>query len=205
MVAFAQERYADSVAEFTEVGKSVPRSELVLEHLAAAYAYLGDKDKAEATVTELQGILPITNLGFYAVLRKNVGTSEQISHFIEGLRRAGIPEWPYGDERRPEDRLGVDELRTVIKGPRWVGELKNGVSFVQEFEGLDGFGYSSIGSMLTGRVAFDGDRLCQVIKGYLLDRPSCGYVYRNASDSDRPGLPFVYVSIDAVKYFAVSD
>lgn len=205
MVAFAQERYAESVAEFTEVSKSVPRSELVLEHLAAAYAYLGDKDKALATVTELRGILPITNLGFYAVLRKNVGTSDQISRFIEGLRRAGIPEWPYGDERRPEDRLGVDELRTVIKGPRWVGELKNGVSFVQEFEGRDGFGYSSSGSMLTGKVAVVGDQLCQVIEGYLLNRPSCGYVYRNASDRDHPVVPFVYVSIDAVKYFAVSD
>ncbi len=203
-LAFAQRRYADAVAEFVTLRKDVPRSELVLEHLAAAYAYLGEAERVKATVSELQDILPITNLGYYAVLRGNIGTREQAAHFIEGLRRAGIPEWPYGDRRAPENRLNAAELRAVVAGPLWTGELENGVDFVQFFDRKGSFAYRSISSLLSGRVVIEGDRLCQVIDGYLLDRPTCGYVYHNAQDRDHPGHDYVYVSIDALKFFSVS-
>ena len=72
----------------------MPRNELVLEHLAAAYAYQGDLASARKIVSELKDVIPITNLGFYAVLSGNIGTPEQAAHFLEGLRRAGIPDWP---------------------------------------------------------------------------------------------------------------
>ena len=181
-VAFAQGRYADAVTELNAVRESVPRNELVLEHLAAAYAYLGDTDKVQSTVAELRSIFPITNLGYYSVLRATVGTKDQLARFIEGLRRAGIPEWPYGVARRPEDRLGPEELRVVVAGPLWTGKLENGVDFVQYFDHAGNIAYRSTSSLLTGRTMVDGDRLCQLIEGYLLDRPSCGYVYRIVSD-----------------------
>lgn len=203
-VAFAQGRYADAVTELNAVRESVPRNELVLEHLAAAYAYLGDTDNVQATVAELRNILPITNLGYYSVLRATVGTKDQLARFIEGLRRAGIPEWPYGEARRPEDRLGPAELRAVVAGPLWTGKLENGVDFVEYFDHAGNIAYRSPSSLLTGRATVDGDRLCQVIEGYLLDRPSCGYVYRNARSADHPSESYVYVSIDAVKYFSIS-
>jgi adenylate cyclase len=203
MLAFAQHHYPVAIAEFSAIQKSVPRSELVLEHLAAAYTYLGDLDKAKAIVAELKELVPITNLGFYAVLSKNIGTSEQTAHFIEGLRRAGIPDWPFDDRRREQDRLSQDELRAVAAGPVWKGELANGVGFVQYFDRGGGFAYASTTSLLTGRVEIRGDQLCQVIEGYLLNHPTCGYVYRVAAP-DRPAGTLAYVSIDAVKYFLVS-
>lgn len=204
-VAFAQGRYADAVAEFNAVREDVPRMELVLEHLAAAYAYLDETEKARAVAAELQEVLPITNLGYYSVLRQNIGTPEQNAHFIDGLRRAGIPEWPYGDQRQPEDRLDADELRAVVAGPLWTGKLENGVDFMQYFDPAGNFAYRSTSSLLSGRVEIDGDRLCQVIDGYLMNHPTCGYVYRNVSGADHPEQAFAYVSIDAVKYFSVSD
>jgi adenylate cyclase len=203
-VAFAQKRYADAVAEFTDLGASVPRNEMVLEHLAAAYAYLGDDTKARAAVAELKEVLPITNLGFYRVLGQGIGTHEQAAHFIEGLRRAGIPEWPYGDQRPLADRLGGDDLRALVSGRTWEGALKNGVRFVQFFDPEGEFAYRSPSSLLSGRVTVEDDRLCQVFEGYLLNRPTCGYVYRNAADASNPGLTYAYVSIDALKYFSVS-
>ena len=75
--------------------------------------------------------------------------------------------------------------------------------FVQYFDRSGGFAYGSTTSLLTGRVEIRGDQLCQMIDGYLLDRPSCGYVYRTASP-DHPAGTLAYVSIDAVKYFSVS-
>ena len=162
-------------------------------------------ENAQATVAELKVVLPNTNLGFYTVLREGIGTPDQTAHFIEGLRRAGIPEWPYDDRRLAEDRLSADELRAVVAGQVWTGELKNGVDFVQYFDPKGNFAYRSTTSLLSGRVEMDGDRLCQVVDGYLLNHPTCGYVYRNATDEAHPDQTFAYVSIDAVKFFSVSD
>lgn len=203
-VAFAQGRYAETITELNAVRETMPRSELALEHLAAAYAYLGQTDNVKATVAELKKVLPITNLGYYRVVRDNFGTPEQSAQFIEGLRRAGIPQWPYGDQRQPEDRLDADELRAVVAGTIWKGKLENGVEFIQYFDSSGVFAYRSTVSLLSGRVEMDGDRLCQVIDGYLLNHPTCGYVYRNGSDKAHPDLAFAYVSIDAVKFFSVS-
>jgi TolB-like protein/DNA-binding SARP family transcriptional activator/lipopolysaccharide biosynthesis regulator YciM len=202
MVAFAQHHYPIAIAEFNAIRESVQRSDLVLEHLAAAYAYLGDIAKAKAIVSELKEVLPITNLGYYAVLHENIGTPEQTAHFIEGLRRAGIPEWPFNDRRREEDRLSSDELRALIAKPTWKGKLANGVDFVQYFDHTGSFAYGSTTSLLTGRVEIRDGQLCQIIEGYLLNRPSCGYVFRNDSP-DHPTGTLAYVSIDAAKYFTV--
>ena len=203
-VAFAQGRDAEAIAEFSAIRELVPRSELVLEHLAAAYAYLGDKQRTREMVAELMDVVPIANLGFYAVLRENIGTPQQTTRLIEGLRLAGIPEWPFGDRRRAEDRIGLDELRSLSAGPVWTGKLENGVDFVQYFDKAGGFAYRSSASLLTGHVVIRGDQLCQVIEGYLLNHPTCGYVYRNAPGGPHPAGDFAYVSIDAVKYFSVS-
>lgn len=203
-LAFAQGRFAEAISEFNAIQELVPRSDLVLEHLAAAYAYLGDTERSREIVAELKKVVPIANLGFYAVLRENVGTPQQTARLIEGLRLAGLPEWPYDDRRKDEDRLSSDELRTLSAGPVWTGELQNGVDFIQYFDRSGGFAYRSTTSLLTGHVAIQGDQLCQIIDGYLLNRPTCGYVYRNTPASNhRPGQ-FAYVSIDAVKYFSVS-
>jgi adenylate cyclase len=204
MVAFAQRRYPDAIEEFSAIQESVPQSELVLPHLAAAYAFLGDTNKAKAIVSELKQVMPITNLGFYAVLSKNIGTPEQTDHFIEGLRRAGIPQWPFDDQRREEDRLSLEELRTVVAGPVWKGRLANGVEFIQYFDRSGTFAYGSTTSLLTGRIEIHDGQLCQIIDGYLLNRPSCGYVFRNAPSPDHPSESFAYVSIDAVKYFSIT-
>ena len=203
MVAFAQHHYPVAIAELSAIQTVLPRSELVLEHLAAAYAYLGDKEKAKSIVAELLQMVPIANLGFYAVLSENSGTPALTSHFIEGLRLAGIPEWPFDDQRDRKDRLNPDELGPLVKGSVWKGRLANGVEFVQYFDRAGGFAYGSTSSLLTGRAEIRNDQLCQVIEGYLLNHPSCGYVYRAAS-SDHPPGTLAYVSIDAVKYFSVS-
>ncbi len=203
-IAFAQKRYADAIAEFTDLDTSVPRNEFVLEYLAAAYAYLGDITKARAAVAELKKVLPITNLRFYSVLGEGIGPPEQRAHFIEGLRQAGIPEWPYGDQRSPADRLGGDNLRALVSERTWEGKLKNGVGFVQFFDTKGQFAYRSSSSLLSGQVTVEDDRLCQVIEGYLMNHQACGYVYRNPADENNPGLSYAYVSIDALKYFSVS-
>ena len=49
----------------------------------------------------------------------------------------------------------------------WTGKLENGVDFVQYFDPAGNFAYRSATSLLSGRIEIEGDRLCQVIDGYL--------------------------------------
>jgi adenylate cyclase len=91
-----------------------------------------------------------------------------------------------------------------VNGRNWEGVLKNGVGFVQYFDPKGKFAYRSPSSLLSGRATVEDDRLCQIIEGYLLNRQTCGYVYRNAADPNHPGLTYAYVSIDALKFFSVS-
>jgi adenylate cyclase len=201
MLAFAQRRYPAAIEEFTAIEKLVPRSDLVLEHLAAAYAYLGDQAKAKEIASQLKELVPTINLQLYSVMTENVGTVEQKAHFIDGLRRAGIPEWPFDDRRSETDRLSQEELRKVMAGPVWKGQLQNGVVFVQYFGNGGSFAYKSRMTLLKGRAEIRNGLLCQFVEGYLMNRPSCGYVVRSRRD-DPPGT-YVYISIDAVKYFSV--
>ena len=77
------------------------------------------------------------------------------------------------------------------------------MTFTQQ-TGSDGaFAYRSERSLLTGRQWARRGWLCQSINGYLPGREMCGLVYRrSASDG---GMPFVFVSIDSVKFFATSN
>ena len=200
IVAFADRRYAEAIEDLTPVRETVPRSELVLEHLAAAYAYLGETARAREIVAELRALLPITNLSFYRVMRANIGTPAQTEHFVEGLRLAGVPVWPFDDQRRPEDRVGPADLDGLVKGVAWTGRLQNGVQFAQYFDKGGGFAYRSSSSLLSGKTEVRDGQLCQRIAGYLLDHESCGYVYHEAS----AGESYAYVSIDAVKHFSLS-
>jgi adenylate cyclase len=204
LVAFADRRYDEAIRELSAVRDSVPRSELVLEYLAAAYAYLGEPTKAQATVAELRQVLPITNLAFYEVMRADVGTPEQTARFVEGLRLAGVPPWPFDDRRRLEDRVGPEELGRLATTTVWTGRLQNGAAFVQYFDQSGGFAYRSTNSLLSGRSRVRDGQLCQQVAGYLMDRETCGYVYRDVSAKPATGESYVYVSSDAVKYFSVS-
>ena len=108
--------------------------------------------------------------------------SADLERFLDGLRLAGVPELLSIGEFARQNRLTVDEVRTLIFGHRlhgrslWTGEERNASVTRDGVVALSGdWGLLGGGPLTGGSARFDGDQLC-----YKFDLVSyCGEVLRN--------------------------
>lgn len=84
-------RYADAVRHLQEAVSRAPSQAIIHRWLGAAYAQLGQLDKAKAEAAEAQRIEPWFTIGqaHFALACKR---PEDAEHFRDGLRTAGFPE-----------------------------------------------------------------------------------------------------------------
>ena len=61
-----------------------------------AYAQGGRLEEAKQAVEVLLQRLPSPNLQFYRVMYAHHRRPEDLARRLDGLRKAGMPEWPYG-------------------------------------------------------------------------------------------------------------
>lgn len=193
-VAFADARYDDAIADFTAVLPAFSSHEVVLENLTAALALQGRHDEARVVLAKLTALIPAVNLELYAAVYRNRRTAEQNARFLDGLRRAGIPQWPRGFQGRAADRVTGAELAALAGASSWVGKLGDGTPFWQQTDADGTFAYRTNSTLRLGRQISRDGGLCQVFTDYLIDDEICGPVYRAESG-------FAYVSIDEIKYF----
>lgn len=179
---------------------SLPKVEPAREYLAAAYADQGNETKAAAETAKLLELFPESNLTYYGYLY-DYWRDGDLQRHLAGLRKAGIPEWPFGFTGNQADRLGEAELRSLVDGKSWTGKHKNGTDFTQYFDKAGNTAYRSANTNITGIVEVRGDSLCEKFDGYFLDRIVCGYVYRNTSGEQRD-RPYVHVTPRALTFFS---
>jgi adenylate cyclase len=124
------------------------------------------------------------------------------AHIIQALRKAGVPEWPFGYEGRAQDRLDGNALQTLTLGRTWVGHTGAGLQFMQEI-GADGkVAYRTTQSFITGNASVQGDMLCLKSAYFLMGRKRCGYVYRNPEGTLEENNAYVYVSSTDLMFFS---
>ncbi|MBA5804246.1 adenylate/guanylate cyclase domain-containing protein [Rhizobium changzhiense] len=179
---------------------SLPKVEPAREYLAAAYADQGNETKAAAETAKLLELFPESNLAYYGYLY-DYWRDGDLKRHLAGLRKAGIPEWPFGFTGSQADRLGEGDLRNLVDGKSWTGKHKNGTDFTQYFDKAGNTAYRSANTNITGIVEVRGDSLCEKFDGYFLDRMVCGYVYRNTSGEQRD-RPYVHVTPRALTFFS---
>ncbi|MBY3343800.1 MULTISPECIES: adenylate/guanylate cyclase domain-containing protein [Rhizobium] len=179
---------------------SLPKVEPAREYLAAAYADQGNETKAAAETAKLLELFPESNLTYYGYLY-DYWRDGDLQRHLAALRKAGIPEWPFGFTGSQADRLGEAELRNLVDGKSWTGKHKNGTDFTQYFDRAGNTAYRSANTNITGNVEVRGDSLCEKFDGYFLDRMVCGYVYRNTSGEQRD-RPYVHVTPRALTFFS---
>ena len=85
-IFYAARRYADAVEAF---GHRTQPGHWVLSRLAAAYAQLGRLDEARAVAAEILRLRPDFRL---STLRTGGWNDEDTRHFIDGMRKAGLPD-----------------------------------------------------------------------------------------------------------------
>jgi adenylate cyclase len=146
---------------------------------------------------------PHVNVGYFGVLYQHFRREEDLAHYLDALRKAGLPEWPYGFEGRPEDRLDASAIKALALGQTWTGHTEEGRQFFQEI-GADGtIVYRDPLMFIVGTASVQGDSLCLEYPTFLMGRRHCGFVYRNPGSTSESNSPYVYVNVDTVKYFAV--
>ena len=198
-ITFFNARQYDRAIDALEAVRGVWPSETVREHLAASYAYAGRLDLAAKEGAELAK-LAHNNLALYRLYYDYYKREEDLAHHLEGLRRAGIPEWPFGFRGRVEDRVVGADLEALFTDRTWLGREEGGGPFMQQFGLRDRVAFRTAGTLLTGRAHLSDNRVCMTFEGFFLDRTFCAEVYRNAAanaDSE-----YISITPDALRYFS---
>jgi len=173
-----------------------------LEFLAAVYVKLGRLDEARTAVSEMGD--RALNLEFFRVQYSHYRRKEDLDQLIDALRKAGVPEWPFGYQGRPEHRLNGTEIAALTFGRTWVGKRDKERPFVQEVSKNGTLAYRDTVILRTGSVSLEGNMLCQRSDVFLMGRKHCGYIYRNPEGTPEAKDEYVYVNADAIYRFSVA-
>jgi tetratricopeptide (TPR) repeat protein len=174
------------------------------ETLAMAYAMLGRQKKARAQIDGLIEQNPFVSLAYYKIIYRHHKRAEDLDFRIDALRRAGLPEWPFGYEGKPEDRVDAAALEEITTGHTWTGwDLARNDSFVQEFGPGGTFVYASPTTLMSGSTHVKGDMLCGQSELINMGRVGCGYVYRNPEGTPAESNEFTYVAPGWIFRFSV--
>ena len=200
LTLFFNRRYAEAIKHLEKTREAVPYD----EELAMTYAELGRLDEAKVAVERLYENVPFANLAYYRALWAHYERKEDLEHLIGALRKADIPEWPYGYQSRVEDRLDSLALEALMSGRTWVGHDFSGAPFIQQFTDDGRIALRSRASLLSGTAQIRDDMVCIRYPAALLGREDCGYVYRNASGSPEEENEYVRVALGEIYYFSVA-
>jgi adenylate cyclase len=202
-VLFMNRRYQEALEALGSEMEGT-RGYFAAETLAMTNAELGRLDAASEALAVLYQRWPANNLAYYRVLYAHYRREEDRALHFDALRKAGMPEWPYGHEEREEDRLDGAAIRALAFGRTWNGRTEEGLRFVQEIAPDGTVAFRSPSASMIGMASIEDDRLCLQYPGFLLGRRHCGLVYRHAQEAPGENGQYVYVNVDTIKYFSVA-
>ena len=202
VVYFFDEQYDRAINALSKARASRARTEPVWTYLAAAHSQLGETDKASAALEGLLKEYPASSIEYYRTVKAYFRRAEDLERYLDGLKSAGLPDWPYGFQSSSADPLRADELQDLWDST-WAGRHRNGTAFLQEMSASGAFAYRSKNSFQTGTVSIRGEKLCQRIDGAYLDNALCGYVYRNPEGSRTEQNEFIILMPDSLRYFSI--
>jgi adenylate cyclase len=198
-VLFMNRQYEKAIEPLEKARES---SYFAREYLAGSYAQLGRLVDAKIETDSLLKVYPNMCLSFYRVYYAHHKREADRAHLLDALRKAGLPEWPFGYEGRAEDRLDGSALKTLTLGRTWIGQTSAGLQFMQEI-GADGkVAFRSTQSLITGNASMQGDILCLKSAYVLVGRKRCGYVYRNPGGTLEENNEYVYVGPTILMFFS---
>jgi adenylate cyclase len=195
LALFLDEQYQRAIEALEQARAQAPQALEPIVLLAMAYGQAGRIEQAKHEAEAMLQRVPSLSIQFYRVLDAHHGRSEDLARRLEGLRKAGIPEWPYGFPDRPEDRLDGAQVSALTFGRTWQGQHENGEPFFAQNSADGTTAYRSPSSMRIGDLSLRGDMLCYRSEDFMLGRPNCGYLYRD--DAGVGGMKYDYIYLNA--------
>jgi adenylate cyclase len=173
-------------------GTDAPAS-LFLWYLMPAYAYAGRLEDAKHAALGIRGLVPGENLlrlrriGLYALQRG-------VEHHVEGFRRAGIPELPYGFQTADENRLRGEEIRAVLFGRALMAtDTKTYQRYLVDRTADGAVTLRGPFGPDVGASQIVGDQVCERMRS-LGNRESCGYVFRTTVGRAEKSAEYLWVN-----------
>jgi adenylate cyclase len=199
------EQYDRAIEALEQARDLAPALNEPVQFLATAYGLAGRPEQAKQAVEVFLQRVPSASVQFARVMYAHHRRSEDLARRLEGLRKAGLPEWPYGYPERPEQRLDGARVRALTFGHMWQGQHSSGEPFLLQI-GEDGTtAYRSPSSLRSGMLSLLDNRLCDLSGDFLLGRPNCGYLYHDPSSVDGTAYEYVYVNAFSLMHFSVAD
>ena len=172
--------------------------------LAASYAELDRLDKATAIVSKIQDALPAVSLAGIQSTYTYYRRPEDLEHHLESLRKAGVPEWPFGFEGQEKDRLDGSSITALTYGRTWVGrDVENGGSVIQEFDKNGNVVVKSTDSLLSGTATVEGDMLCLDFPARSPGGKQCSHLFRNPKGTSDNQNEYVMATDTMIINFSV--
>ncbi len=196
--------YVRAIEYLSKASQLSPNGETISEFLAAAYAHNGDDKRASERIDHLRQTFPHVSLAYFEQFYQNTLRETDRKHHVDALKRAGLTRWPYGFQPREVDRVGSEELPSLVIDRTWSGKLLGGGAFFQTIDAQGRLAYRSRNSVVTGKVQLYHDQVCQLIDGYFRGRKLCGRIYRLPHGTAGDAFKYVYVGPDSVKTFSLA-
>jgi adenylate cyclase len=171
--------------------------------LALAYGEAGRIQEAKAEVRVLLEQQPSHNVQFVKLTLAHFRRGDDLNHLLEGLRKAGFPEWPFGYEAKDERRVDRAEAEALTLGRTWEGQHELATPFIAQISQDGTLAFRDPTSLRTGQFFFQDDMLCYQSEDFALGRPNCGFLYRD--DNDVGQAAYVYVNAFSLMHFSVAD
>jgi adenylate cyclase len=203
-ILFHLRQYERAIESLKRARDAMPTVFSVREGLAVSYAQLDRLGEAKAEVDVLlKKWWPKLNLAYYRVILRHYKREEDRDHIVNALRKAGVPEWPFGYEGREEDRVAGSAIRALLFGRTRIGYYENRVPWSIEYSEDGKWVYREPSFVATGRAWVEDDMLCKETEMILMGRKFCGYLYQNPDGTPEERDEYVYVSPFDVTYFSV--
>jgi adenylate cyclase len=205
LALFLDEQYDRAIEALEQARDLAPELNEPLEYLAMAYAQAGRLEEAKQEVEVLLQHFRRANVQFYRVKHANHRRPEDLARRLEGLRKAGLPEWPHDYPDRPEQRLDGAQVSALTFGHKWQGRHDSGEPFLIQISEDGTTAYRTTNSLRTGMLSLQDNRLCDRSDDFLMGRDNCGYLYHDPQNIGGAEYQYVYVNAIALMHFSVAD
>ena len=205
LALFLDEQYDRAIEALKQARDLAPKLNEPVDLLAMAYAQAGRLEQAKQEVEVLLQRIPSMNLQFYRVMYAHHQRPQDLARRLDGLRKAGLPEWPYGYPDRPERHLDGAQVSALTFGHTWQGQHQSGEPFLVQIGDDGSTAYRSRTSLRTGMLSLRDNLLCDLSNDFLLGRPNCGYLYHDPETLEGTEYEYVYVNAFSLMHFSVAD
>ena len=167
--------------------------------LAAAYALGGRLTDAKAAIANgLRLGAGAYSLSLFRLSYAHFRNAHDLALLIEALRRAGLPEWPFGFTANERDRLTGEEIALLVLSHTLQGQMEPGTPAIMQIDQVGNAAFRSVRQLFTGTVYVDRNLLCERSEN-MFGRPVCGPVYKRTDTSGNAS--YSYANANKVFHF----